>query len=53
MTTIATFNVNGVKGRLPPLLKWLAAEAPDTVCLRELKTSDEKFAAVRRPAPRG
>ena len=43
MTTIATFNVNGVNGRLPVLLKWLAARQPDIACLQELKTSDEKF----------
>lgn len=46
MTTIATFNVNGVNGRLPVLLKWLAAKCPDIVCLQELKTSDEKFPAA-------
>jgi exodeoxyribonuclease-3 len=40
---IATFNVNGVNGRLPVLLKWLHEAAPDVVCLQELKTSDEKF----------
>ncbi|AZO08797.1 MULTISPECIES: exodeoxyribonuclease III [unclassified Mesorhizobium] len=45
MTTIATFNVNGVNGRLPVLLKWLGETAYDIVCLQELKTSDEKFPA--------
>ena len=43
MVRIATFNVNGVNGRLALLLKWLAQSAPDVVCLQELKTSDEKF----------
>jgi exodeoxyribonuclease-3 len=43
MTRIATFNVNGVNGRLPVLLKWLAATKYDVVCLQELKTSDDKF----------
>lgn len=43
MTSIATFNVNGVNGRLPVLLKWLAATKYDVVCLQELKTSDDKF----------
>jgi exodeoxyribonuclease III len=43
MARIATFNVNGVNGRLPVLLKWLAATNYDIVCLQELKTSDEKF----------
>jgi exodeoxyribonuclease-3 len=35
--------VNGVNGRLPVLLRWLAEEQPDIVCLQELKASDEKF----------
>ena len=43
MTRIATFNVNGVNGRLPVLLKWLGETNYDIVCLQELKTSDEKF----------
>ncbi|TIN84398.1 MAG: exodeoxyribonuclease III, partial [Mesorhizobium sp.] len=45
MTRIATFNVNGVNGRLPVLLKWLGETGYDIVCLQELKTSDEKFPA--------
>lgn len=40
---IATYNVNGVNGRLPVLLRWLAETSPDVACLQELKTSDEKF----------
>ncbi len=40
---IATYNVNGINGRLPALLKWLGEAAPDIVCLQELKTPDEKF----------
>src|SRR5256885_995085 len=40
---IATFNVNGINGRLPVLLRWLAAAQPDVVCLQELKAPDEKF----------
>jgi exodeoxyribonuclease-3 len=42
---IATYNVNGVNGRLPVLLRWLEDTSPDVVCLQELKTSDEKFPA--------
>ena len=42
---IATFNVNGVNGRLPVLVRWLEQSAPDVVCLQELKASDEKFPA--------
>lgn len=40
---IATYNVNGVNGRLPVLLRWLGEKAPDIVCLQELKAPDEKF----------
>jgi exodeoxyribonuclease-3 len=40
---IATFNVNGVNGRLPQLLEWLADAQPDVVCLQELKTPQDKF----------
>jgi exodeoxyribonuclease-3 len=46
---IATFNVNGVNGRLPVLLRWLVETKPDVVCLQELKAPQEKFpeAAIR------
>lgn len=40
---IATYNVNGVNGRLPVLLRWLAETQPDVVCLQELKAPQEKF----------
>lgn len=40
---IATFNVNGINGRLPVLLRWLGEAEPDVVCLQELKSPDEKF----------
>lgn len=40
---IATYNVNGVNGRLPVLLRWLAETNPDVVCLQELKAPQEKF----------
>ncbi len=40
---IATFNVNGINGRLPVLLRWLAEAEPDIVCLQELKAPDERF----------
>src|SRR4051794_18187780 len=42
---IATFNVNGINGRLPVLLRWLAEALPEVVCLQELKAPDEKFPA--------
>jgi exodeoxyribonuclease-3 len=40
---IATYNVNGVKGRMPRLLEWLAATRPDVACLQEVKTGDATF----------
>jgi exodeoxyribonuclease-3 len=42
---IATFNVNGINGRLSFLLRWLELAAPDVVCLQELKAPDAKFPA--------
>ena len=38
---IATYNVNGIKARLPRLIEWLDETQPDVVCLQELKSSDE------------
>nr|WP_202600553.1 exodeoxyribonuclease III [Sphingobium yanoikuyae] len=43
---IATYNVNGVNGRLPVLLRWLAEAAPDIVVLQELKAPREKFPQI-------
>ncbi len=40
---IATFNINGVRARLPILLQWLGREQPDVVCLQELKADDAAF----------
>lgn len=42
---IATYNVNGVNGRLDVLLRWMDDTAPDVVCLQELKAPDTKFPA--------
>jgi exodeoxyribonuclease-3 len=46
---VATYNVNGVNGRLPRLIEWLRDAGPDIACLQELKTDDTKFpiAAIR------
>lgn len=43
MVKIATYNVNGINGRLQLLLRWLAEARPDIVCLQELKAPQEKF----------
>lgn len=40
---IVTYNVNGIKARLPRLIEYLTEQAPDVVCLQELKSSDETF----------
>jgi len=42
---IATYNVNGVNGRLPRLVEWLHETQPDVACLQEIKTDDMKFPA--------
>ena len=42
---IATYNVNGINGRLPVLLRWLEDAQPEVVCLQELKAPDDKFPA--------
>jgi exodeoxyribonuclease-3 len=43
---IATFNVNGVNGRLARLVEWLRETRPDVACLQEIKTVEERFPAA-------
>lgn len=40
---IVTWNINSVRLRLPQLLKLMAQEQPDIICLQETKTPDEHF----------
>ena len=40
---IASYNINGIKARLPAVLDWLGEAAPDVVLLQEIKTVDEGF----------
>jgi exodeoxyribonuclease III len=40
---LATYNVNGINGRLEVLLRWLEDARPDVVCLQELRAPDERF----------
>lgn len=40
---IATFNINGIKARLPALLDWLGEADPDVALLQEIKSVDEAF----------
>ena len=42
---IASFNINGVKARLPRLLEWLEETRPAVACLQEIKSIDENFPA--------
>jgi exodeoxyribonuclease-3 len=45
MLKIATYNINGIRSRSSALLEWLRREAPDIVCLQELKAPDPAFPA--------
>ncbi len=40
---IATYNVNGIKARLPRLIEWLEETKPDVACLQEIKSVTENF----------
>ena len=40
---VSSWNVNSLKVRLPHLLDWLTKQAPDAVCLQEIKLEDPKF----------
>jgi len=41
--TVATWNVNSLKVRLPHLLDWLGLHPVDVVCLQETKLTDDRF----------
>jgi len=43
MLTIATWNINSVRSRLPLLLSWLRVKAPDIVLLQETKAMNDQF----------
>ncbi|HET7409180.1 MAG TPA: exodeoxyribonuclease III [Paracoccaceae bacterium] len=40
---IATFNINGIRARLPALLDWLREATPEIVLLQEIKCTDDAF----------
>ena len=42
---IVSYNLNGIRARLPRLLEYLAEQKPDVLCLQELKCADESFPA--------
>jgi len=41
--TIASWNVNSIRSRLPLVLEWLHQNRPDVLCLQETKTDDKNF----------
>ena len=43
---VASYNINGIKARLPRLLEWLQETKPAVACLQEIKTQDEGFPAA-------
>ena len=50
---IVTFNINGIKARLPRLLEYLTEQQPDIAVLQEIKTmlrncSEHQFIVVKR-----
>jgi exodeoxyribonuclease-3 len=40
---IVTYNLNGVRARLPRLVEYLDEQKPDLICLQEIKCADESF----------
>jgi exodeoxyribonuclease-3 len=40
---IVTYNLNGVRARLPRLVEYLEEQKPDALCLQEIKCADESF----------
>lgn len=40
---IVTWNINGIKARLPVVKLWLEQNKPDILCLQEVKSIDENF----------
>jgi exodeoxyribonuclease-3 len=40
---IVTYNLNGIRARLPRLVEYLEEQKPDVVCLQEIKCADEVF----------
>jgi exodeoxyribonuclease-3 len=40
---IVTYNLNGIRARLPRLIEYLEEQKPDVVCLQEIKCADDAF----------
>jgi exodeoxyribonuclease-3 len=43
---IVSYNLNGIRARLPRLIEYLEEQKPAAVCLQELKCADESFPAL-------
>ena len=43
MVSVATWNINSAHLRLPIIEKYLADEAPDVLCLQEIKCQESQF----------
>ena len=43
MLSIATWNINSVRLRLPQVERFVAEHAPDVICLQEIKCREESF----------
>ena len=40
---LVTYNLNGIRARLPRLVEYLEEQKPDVLCLQEIKCADEAF----------
>ena len=54
MVTVASWNINSVRLRMPQVARFLAEEAPDVLCLQEIKTIEglspfQAFAEIGYP----
>ena len=42
---IASFNINGIRARLPRVTEWLSETRPTVACFQEIKCQDDSFPA--------
>lgn len=42
---IVSYNLNGIRARLPRLIEYLEEQKPEAVCLQEIKCADDSFPA--------
>jgi exodeoxyribonuclease-3 len=46
LTSVATWNVNGIRARQTQVLEWMARERPDVVCLQEIKATPDQVPTI-------